>query len=67
MSLYNLSRSSGISYSTLSATRRRKGQLSVETIEKACAAIGVRPYEFFMTDDDWSELDSNLKEMRNHG
>ena len=67
MSLYSLSKSSGISYSTLSETKRRKGQLSVDTIEKACLAMGIRPYEFFMTENDWSELDNNLREMKSYG
>ena len=65
MSLYSLAKTSGIGYSTLSETKRRHRQLSVDTIEKVCTVMGIRPYEFFMTDDDWSELDSNLREMRN--
>lgn len=64
MSLYSLSKSSGICYSTLSESRRRQSQLSVDAIERACAAMGIHPYEFFTTDEDWSELGSNLREYR---
>lgn len=57
MSLYELSKESGIHYSTFGATKRRNGQLSVDTIEKICETLGMRPYEFFMTEDDWAEFE----------
>jgi len=57
MSLYELSKESGIRYSTFGATKKRNGQLSVDTIERVCEALGMRPYEFFMTEEDWQEVD----------
>lgn len=53
MTLYSLSKESGINYSTLRETKRTGRQLSVDTIELACQAFGIRPYEFFMTSDDY--------------
>lgn len=70
MSLYKLSKTSGIHYSTFEAAKKRNGQLSVDTIERICQTIGINTYEFFMTDDDWDSLDrycrirSDLRERR---
>ena len=47
ISLFQLSRLSEISYSTLSNSKRRSGQLSVETIERICGALGITLSEFF--------------------
>ena len=47
MSLFQLARLSEISYSTLSNSKRRAGQLSVETIERICGALGITLSEFF--------------------
>ena len=47
ISLFQLSRMSEISYSTLSNSKRRSGQLSVETIERICGALGITLSEFF--------------------
>ena len=52
MSLKELSRRSGVSYSTLYSARQRDGQLSVDTIELLCKELGIRPFEFYMTDED---------------
>ena len=57
MTLYELAKESGIHYSTFSATKKRNGQLSVDTIEKICETLAMRPYEFFMTEDDWAEFE----------
>lgn len=51
MSLHRLSQLSGINYSTLKTTERRNGQLSVDTIERICRAIGIPLSEFFKGDD----------------
>lgn len=57
-SVYRLSRDFDISYSTLASTMKRGGgQLSIDTIERICEALGIKTYEFFMTDDDWEDLD----------
>ena len=37
----------GVSYSTFNATAKRGGQLSVESIEKICQALGITLGEFF--------------------
>lgn len=51
ISLHKLSQLSGINYSTLKTTERRNGQLSVDTIERVCHAIGIPLYEFFRVDE----------------
>ena len=56
-SLYQLSKACGVCYSTFGAASKRNGQLSVDTIEKICQAVGISTYEFFMTDADWENLD----------
>ena len=47
ISLFQLSKLSEISYSTLSNSKRRSGQLSVETIERICGALEITLSEFF--------------------
>lgn len=37
----------GVSYSTFNATANRGGQLSVDSIEKICKALGITLGEFF--------------------
>lgn len=56
LTLYNLAKMSGVSYSTLTSTKSRGGQLSLDTIERICGALGLRPYEFFMTQEDRANL-----------
>ena len=60
MSLYALSKASGINYSTFDAAKKREGQLSLDTIEKVCDTFGIPVYEFFMTDKDWSDLEAYI-------
>ena len=47
MTLYQLTQFSGISGSTLRSTRRRSGQLTVDTIERICDALDITLSEFF--------------------
>ncbi len=47
MSLLKLSSLSDISYSTFKMTERRNGQLSVDTIERVCRALGISMAQFF--------------------
>ena len=47
MTLYQLTQFSGISDSTLRSTRRRGGQLTVDTIERICDALDITLSEFF--------------------
>lgn len=47
MSLLRLSSISDISYSTFKMTERRNGQLSVDTIERICCALGISMAQFF--------------------
>ena len=58
MSLFALSRASGIRYSTFDSARRRNGQLSIDTIERICDALQIPLYEFFMTDEDWNRIET---------
>ena len=66
MSLFALSKASGIHYSTLDAARRRKGQLSIDTIERVCAALQIPLYEFFMTDSDWAGIEEYALTKNRH-
>jgi len=47
MSLLKLSKLSDINYSTFRTTERRNGQLSVDTIERVCRALGITMAQFF--------------------
>ena len=47
MTLYQLAIISDISPSTLRNTRRRNGELKVETIERICSALDITLSEFF--------------------
>ena len=47
MTLYHLAKLCDIAPSTLRNTRRRNGELKVETIEKICTGLGMTLSEFF--------------------
>lgn len=47
LTLNQLAKRSEVSPSTLRNTRRRGGELKVETIERICAALGITLSEFF--------------------
>ena len=47
ISLYQLARMSGVSYSTVKTTEKRGGQLTVDTIERICAALQISMSDFF--------------------
>lgn len=47
LTLYQLSQLCGISYSTIQTTRKRGGQLKVDTIERICDALGITLSAFF--------------------
>lgn len=47
LSLFQLARNSGVSYSTLKNAEDRGGQLSVDTIERLCTGLGITMAEFF--------------------
>ena len=55
--LFDLAKKSNINYSTLHAAKRRGSQLSVDTIERVCAGLGILPFEFFMNDEDWTRIE----------
>ena len=57
MSLFALAKEAAICPSTFASTIKRGGQLSIETIDRICQVLELRPYEFFMTDEDWNELE----------
>ena len=52
MTLYQLAKISDVSPSTLRNTKRREGQLKIDTIERICAALGITLSEFFAEQDD---------------
>ena len=58
ISLYKLSKICDISYSTLKNAESRNGQLSIDSIERICQKLDIPLYEFFMTDEDWAEIEA---------
>ena len=51
MTLYQLAKISDVSPSTLRNTKRREGQLKIDTIERICTALGITLSEFFAEPD----------------
>lgn len=51
MTLYQLAKISDVSPSTLRNTKRREGQLKIDTIERICVALGITLSEFFAEQD----------------
>ena len=47
LTLYRLSTVCGIPYSTLVNTKRRSGQLQLDTIERICKGLHITYHEFF--------------------
>ena len=47
MTLYQAAKQSNMSHSTLANAKSRGGQLSVDTIERLCNALGITLAEFF--------------------
>ena len=52
MTLNQLAKRSSVSPSTLRNTKRRGGELKVETIERICDALGITLSDFFAQQDD---------------
>lgn len=58
LSVYQLSQQAGISYSTIQTTKKRGGQLKIDTIERICEALGISLSAFFaepMTEQELEE------------
>ena len=55
MTLYQLAKISDVSPSTLRNTKRREGQLKIDTIERICAALGITLSDFFAESDSTQE------------
>jgi len=51
ISIAELAERSGIADSTIKMTKKRGGQLKVDTIERICDALGIPLSAFFATDD----------------
>ena len=51
ISISELAERSGIAGSTIKMTKKRGGQLKVDTIERICDALGIPLSAFFATDD----------------
>lgn len=69
LTLTALCRMTGLSRAAFSSAKRRDDQLRIDTIETVCAALHMPLYEFFMTDEDWAELDrlwTNAKRVGQH-
>lgn len=47
LNLYQLSQLCGVSYSTIRTTRKRGGQLTVDTIYRICRGLGITMSDFF--------------------
>lgn len=52
LTMFQFSKDSGISYRTLANPRYRETQLSVDTIELICKALGISMSAFFELDTD---------------
>lgn len=52
MTLYQAAKLSNMSHSTLANPKSRGGQLSVDTIERVCNALGITLGEFFTPNAD---------------
>lgn len=51
LTMYQLSQRCGISYSTIQTTKKRGGQLKIDTIERICQALGITLSAFFAETD----------------
>ena len=51
ISINRLAEMSGISVSTIKTTKKRGGQLKIDTIERICNALDMPLYAFFLTSD----------------
>lgn len=47
ITLYRLSQMSCICYSTIHTSEKRNGQLTIDVLERICAALGISMAEFF--------------------
>lgn len=47
LTMYQLATISGVSFSTIQTTKKRGGQLTVDTIERICDGLGIRLVDFF--------------------
>lgn len=65
ISLFDLAKASNLNYSTLHAAKQRGSQLSVNTIERVCIGLGIRPFEFFMNDEDWEMIEAYVLQRKN--
>ena len=54
---FAFTKASGIHYSTFDAAKRRRGQLSVDTIERVCDTLQIPVYAFFMTEEERKEIE----------
>ena len=48
LSMYQLAQTCGVSYSTLKNAEDRGSQLSLDTVERLCAGLGITMAEFFI-------------------
>ena len=58
LTLYRLCQLSGVNYSTVNTTRRRNGQLGLDTIDRFCSALGITMSEFFDENDGRDKHDT---------
>lgn len=58
MTLYQVAKLSHVSRSTLNNAKKRGGQLSVDTIERVCDALGLTLSDFFATPSITSRTES---------
>ena len=47
MSLYQLTQVCGISHTTITRTKKRGGELQIDTLKRICDALGITLSEFF--------------------
>lgn len=61
LSLFKLSKLSGVGYSTLKSAKTRGTQLTVDTIEVLCKTLGISMAEFFSEVDDCDQTPVQLE------
>lgn len=69
LTLAALCQMTGLTRAAFSNAKRRDNQLRIDTIQIVCDALHMPLYEFFMSDEDWAELDrlwSNAKRVGQH-
>ena len=61
LTIYRIAKMSGVCYSTIRTAELRNGQLSVDVLERICAALDITMAEFFADEEQFALLQSARK------